>query len=354
MSIAQNAQLSPRQFSTSRMKIFGMAFLLLCFAKPSQSQEAIVRIAPDTIMIGQSSTLFIEVEASQGDLVILPDLTGSNYQHLEFRGMGIDTIPLEDNRISLTFRLPFTSWTPEIYSFNPLSISILHQADTLILESNPFSLTVLNVDLGDDATIYDIKPIKIMRASLGEILTYFIPIVIVLALIGWLVYRYFFRKKKPAPVSIWENVEIPAHIAAISSLEKLRSQKLWQAGRFKQYHSELTFILRMFIERRFGVTALEMTTSEVCRNLPSHLDNKETLGELKHALELADLVKFAKYQPLPVENEKSLDQAIEFVKANIKYEEIKEKENQKKVQISGKNPVEGKQEKNYDKLGWEN
>ncbi len=322
-----------RRVGRKKSSIFFKASILLVllglfFARQAQPQQARARMKPDTIFIGQPSTLKINVEALKGDLVVLPVMTDSIYQDIEFRGLSVDTLSTKDQNISFNFRFPFTSWTPKTYNFLPLTVKILRHDDTLFVESNPFSLVVLAPELADDAEIYDIKPIKKMKASLREILTYFIPIVLVLGLIAWLVYRHFFRKKKQTVDNIWENDAIPAHIAAISSLEKLRNQKLWQAGKIKQYHSELTFIVRMYIEKRFSVPALEMTTREICKSLPPHLDKKESLDDLKPALEVADLVKFAKYQPLPVENEKSLEQAIEFVKANIE-PEVEPEEGQK-------------------------
>ncbi len=294
-----------------------MVLALLVFVQKSQSQRASARIEPDTILIGHHSTLYFEVEALKGDFVALPNFTDSTYKAIEFFEIGVDTILKESNGMSLSFTIPFTSWTPGLFEFDPLPFAILRGADTLRIFSNKITLLVNTVKVADDGEIYDIKPIKKMPASLREILTYFIPLVLLLGLIVWLAYRHFFRKKKETSEDIWENQAIPAHIAAISSLEKLRSQKLWQAGKVKQYHSELTFIVRMFIEKRFSVPALEMTTLEICKSLPPHLESIESINVLKPALEVADLVKFAKYQPLPEENEMSLHQAIEFVKANI-------------------------------------
>jgi len=317
MGINQIIFSTSKKVSISMKTILVLTIMVGLFPEKAHSSQARVKIVPDTILIGQPSTLSIQVDVNQGELVILPDMTGSIYQNIEFWGMGIDTIPIDDERLEMVFILPFTSWTAGSYQFDPLPLTILQNGDTLKIESNPFSIEVLTIDIDEDADIYDIKPIKIMRASLKEILTYFIPIVLLLALIGWFLYRRFTKKNKPVPESIWDNEEIPAHIAAISSLERLRNKKLWQAGKIKQYHSELTFILRMFIEKRFAVNALEMTTSEICVELPKHIQLPQPVGQLEEVLRVADLVKFAKLQPLPNENEKSLEQAIEFVKANV-------------------------------------
>ena len=95
-------------------------------------------------------------------------------------------------------------------------------------------------------------------------------------------------------------------------------QKLWQAGRVKEYHTQLTEILRTYIEDRFKRNALESTSSEIIDDLTGHPEiTKEVLEKLRQLLVLADLVKFAKAMPLPAEHESCLDNGVEFVKATI-------------------------------------
>lgn len=86
-------------------------------------------------------------------------------------------------------------------------------------------------------------------------------------------------------------------------LRRLERRKLWQRGFVKQYHSEVTEIIRRYIERRFGVMALEMTTGEVMHNVKQTAMSVEVQETLFKFLSDADLVKFAKYQPTPEENE---------------------------------------------------
>ena len=101
----------------------------------------------------------------------------------------------------------------------------------------------------------------------------------------------------------------------------MSEKKLWQNGRDKQYHTELTDILRQYIEQRFEVPAMEKTSDEILDELYELAETqKASLANLKQILSIADLVKFAKYQPLADENQLSFMNAKMFVEQTKKIE----------------------------------
>ncbi|MBE9481570.1 MAG: hypothetical protein IMY69_07740, partial [Bacteroidetes bacterium] len=114
--------------------------------------------------------------------------------------------------------------------------------------------------------------------------------------------------------------KIPPHVIALDALEKLRINKLWQSGKIKEYHTEITDIIRVYIHERFGIDAMEMTTDEILASFNKKNDEVDDglKNKLKQTLMLADLVKFAKEKPLPLENDKSLNNSIDFVKETIR------------------------------------
>jgi hypothetical protein len=106
-------------------------------------------------------------------------------------------------------------------------------------------------------------------------------------------------------------------------LEKLRVKKLWQAGKMKEYHTELTDILRKYIEDRFRLMAMESTTSEILDDLQEKTGiSKECRDILGKILSMADLVKFAKYAPLAEDHEGSMEYAIDFISRTYATPEI--------------------------------
>jgi hypothetical protein len=89
----------------------------------------------------------------------------------------------------------------------------------------------------------------------------------------------------------------PAHVIARHRLAALRAADLLAAGKIKEYYSELSFCLREYLENRYHLPALEMTSGEILKSpvragLP--LAQQAALAEV---LEVADLVKFAKHRP---------------------------------------------------------
>ena len=106
---------------------------------------------------------------------------------------------------------------------------------------------------------------------------------------------------------------IPPYDKAVDELKKLREEKMWQSGKVKEYFSSLTDIAREYIEGQFGVNAIEMTTDDILEEIkPLHF-SKETYGKLKDTMEVADLVKFAKYSATTLESDTALSNMTEFV-----------------------------------------
>lgn len=107
----------------------------------------------------------------------------------------------------------------------------------------------------------------------------------------------------------------PAEEVALEKLDLIREQKIWQQGQIKEYHTQLTDVVREYIARRFDVSSTEQTSDETLRAMRPLLNQQKDLFEqLRKMLSLADLVKFAKWTATPDENELSLRNAYTFVK----------------------------------------
>ena len=99
----------------------------------------------------------------------------------------------------------------------------------------------------------------------------------------------------------------------------------------KKYYSELTEIVRGYIERELNVPALEITTDELIdllndfNNVKSIETDKETIYKLKKLLQESDLVKFAKSKPMSHQIEQDRKDA-KIVIDNLKPKEVVEDE----------------------------
>ncbi|MBT7527967.1 MAG: hypothetical protein HN660_00600, partial [Flavobacteriaceae bacterium] len=156
--------------------------------------------------------------------------------------------------------------------------------------------------------LFPIKAIQSEPLVYDDFKPYIIWVILILILIAVFVYYFVFRKK---PIVDQEEpiVQIPPYDEAIEKLKKLDNKLLWQNNQIKKYYSELTEIIRDFIEKELKIPALEITTQELIEAL-SNLDksetlqiDKETTRKLNSLLSEADLVKFAKSTPLSHEIE---------------------------------------------------
>jgi hypothetical protein len=133
--------------------------------------------------------------------------------------------------------------------------------------------------------------------------------------------RYYLLKKRQKIV-VPEKPKVPAHIAALESLEKIRNEQVWKEGRVKEYYSSITDTIRLYIEERFGVFALESTTDEIMAAFRTQVVDPESKNKLQQLLQLADLVKFAKMAPIEMEHQFTLQNAFDFVNGTKREEVI--------------------------------
>jgi len=180
-------------------------------------------------------------------------------------------------------------------------------------ETVPIYLEVESPDIDPDQDIKAIKPPIHAPVTFAEIAPWLGGGLLLVLIVILVIYILKKRKKEEPIFKIRSKPALPPHREAIEKLEKLRLKKLWQSGKLKSYHTELTDIIRYYIERRFSILALEMTTDEIMDKLKLQNINDLAYKKLFNTLVLADLVKFAKEQPLPIENDTSLNNCTDFV-----------------------------------------
>ncbi len=132
---------------------------------------------------------------------------------------------------------------------------------------------------------------------------------------------YFTRRNRQKFVEP-PKPKIPAHITALATLEKIKLEQIWKEGMVKEYYSSISDAVRLYIEERYNVFALESTTDEIMTAFRSQVVDTESKNKLKQLLELSDLVKFAKMTPIEVENQFTLQNAFDFVNGTKREEEI--------------------------------
>ena len=182
-------------------------------------------------------------------------------------------------------------------------------ADSILLIVND----VPNVDTSK-ADIKDIANIMKEPLTFWEIFRW-VLLVLGVALIAWGAVFVSRKVKKREPlITLPKAPPLPPDTVALNDLETLRQKELWQHGRAKEYHTELTDILRRYLCDQFGIDSLEMTSDQTLDAYESLRPQRDESHEmLRTVLRTADMVKFAKAEPQPHEHELSLKNARTFV-----------------------------------------
>ncbi len=314
------------------MKAFAMhvTFLLWAIwvslnALPLSAQQATLKLDPDEIRIGEHTHMLLDITIPVEGEVIWPpvdELLGKDIELI--REETADTLTLNTDSIRIRRSFMITSWEDGYFPVPPVEFKHILEQDTTVFESRPVLLQVADVEVDLEEDIQDIRPIISVPLTFWEVFLWMLAgVVLVLLIIGIYLWRRKRGKQESGEQAVKPREEVPAHIAAISSLETLRKKKLWQDGRVKEHYMELTDIIRLYIGKRYGFAAPEMTTGEILHIIPSRVADERILGLLSDLLHHADLVKFAKHQPGEDKHEKAVDKALAFVSGTVPAENDK-------------------------------
>ena len=221
-----------------------------------------------------------------------------------------DTLDVNGD-VVLQKNIKLTSRDSGFYWVPPLAISFVESGRRTSKSTNKIPLTVNPFPI-DSPQPRDIKGIKKEPLKLED----FIPLFIVLGIaifLGLGAYFYWKHRKK-AEVVVAPPAVIPPHEIALEKLHKLEEQKLWQQGEIKTFQSELTFIVREYLENRFDIQALESTTEEIVFDLKAKDINDQHKEQLTSMFRMADMVKFAKAKPPADVHSRLLEEAEAFVR----------------------------------------
>lgn len=304
-------------------KIQIIFILLFCIqlAGNAQNAEAFSFIEKDSLMIGDQFRYEIGIIVPEGFQVVWPKLIDTISKNIEIiNSQEIDT-SYQENTLVLKKQYTLTSFDSGYFEIPNYSFRFKHGDDSLTFESNTLK-HFIQVYIPAVDTSQAFKAIKGPISepyTLREALPWIILGLLIIAiafLVIWIIQKR--RKNKPLFVSK-PKPELPPHVIAFQMLEELRLAKVWQAGRVKEYYTQLTDITRAYLERRFHFDAPEMTTDEILQELQNSNINNEVSDKLKSALQLADLVKFAKAKPTPLENDLCLNHCVDFVQETKEY-----------------------------------
>ncbi|RCS25971.1 hypothetical protein DUT90_09325 [Polaribacter sp. WD7] len=295
-------------------------YILLLISTVSYAQQTpVVKAEIDTtnIRIGEQFNLKISVEEIQN--VIIPKL--------QLNGLEVvDSTKIDTVKNTLIKKYILTGFDSGAYYIPQQQIFVKNQAyltDSLLVNVATVAIDTTKVKK------FPIKSIKSEPYTFDDFKVYIYIILAALAIIGFWIYWFVIRKRKEEEEETPTYKALPPYDEAIYRLNELDEKQLWQNNQIKEYYSELTEIVRGYIERELSVPALEKTTDEILDMLKDFkksdtiLTSQETIDKLNSLLREADLVKFAKSKPLAPEIEEDRKDA-EYIVANLKPKPIVE------------------------------
>lgn len=299
-------------------KVYKIAVLILslfALVSGANAQDFKVHLDSAKILIGSQATLKVEVVVKEGKKVrfpILPDTLASGLEVVA--QFATDTSKADNSNILLTKKYLLTSFDSGSYVIPQIPVLYFDGSKVDTLLTQPLNLKVNTVAV--DSTkrpLYGIKANIKAPYTFAEIAIVVLVVLLLIAIIAGLI--YYFRKTKNQPIFTFKKKVVePAHVVAFRELEMLQHKKLWQNGHTKQYYSELTDILRKYLEDRMEINAMEMTSFEILASLKTvSYSNKVVFERLMTMLNISDLVKFAKYTSDPIENDQSAKCVFDFI-----------------------------------------
>jgi len=308
-----------------RKKLFLLFLLLVTLSQFNiWAQKITVNAKLDStvLWIGDQANLTFEITQQPDQKVILPIFSDTIVGGLELVApMKLDTVKSADGPIVVTQRYVVTAFEDSLLYIPPYPFVL--NGDTVWSKS--LSLKVVQPFKIDTAanSITDIKPVFEPKFDWMGLMKW---VLLILVIIGLLVLLYFILRKYWMKKPIFEStpeVILPPHIIALNRLDEIKKAKPWQQNRSKEYHTELVDVMREYIEKSFEVNSMEMTSIEILEHLSDlRREKKQAYNALKQMFQLADLVKFAKWNPTPDEHELSLTNAYNFVNLT-KTEDVK-------------------------------
>ena len=283
----------------------------------AQKIQAKAVIDSTNILIGDQINLRIELDQPDNVNIEFPVIGDSLSSTVEVVTKSpLDTFKLDETeQIKIIQNLTITSFDSGKQVVPPFYFRLKYDELYDTIETLPAEFFVHSMPIDTTKGPVDIKKPYQAPVSLKEVTPYILGAILIGALIFFLFY-YIQRKRKNKPIfAKAAKPKEPAHILALRELDRIKEEKLWQTEEIKTYYSLVSDTLRTYIQDRFNIQAMEYTTEETVMAFQQqkNLVSAKSLEELKSILSLSDLVKFAKYTPLPDDHNLTLMNAYFFV-----------------------------------------
>lgn len=329
-----------------------MHLILVCFVSSLSlcAQEISNTVDTTNIRIGEQIIYKINIKTDSLGTIRFPE----SKDFLPFEVINeskLDTNSL-DKKYIISKQFALTHFDSGVFYIPAPKIQFLNRE--VRLDSFRIKINSVVIDTTKQG-LYGIKPI--MKSKTQVDFLYWLYVILALSLIAFFIYYrnqiFSFFKIHKLEVEYFTPYE--KAIKELSEIKKLRYDSNIDV---KNYYSNLTFVVRNFLNQKIINNALECTTKELIIRLNLLKSSKKynlsnpTIKNIDNIFSRADLVKFAKYEPdykTALNDLESLEKEIDNIKLilpeptkeelqkNLKIQEdlrrLKQKKRNKKIVV---------------------
>jgi len=299
-----------------RFLLMGLLMVALLPGLPSTARGQLsiqTEVDRDRITIGDRITYTVTITRDPDLEIVTPGLA-ANLGQFEIKDYQVHDPRSENGKLVDVLEYSITTFDTGQYVIPPLPIGYMVSDSTVFaMAAEPLYIYVESVATGDAKDIRDIKgPVFIPLDRMRILLWGLVGLAVLSAAFG----GWYYWKKRRAGESLLPSRRDPmrpAHDVALEAIASLQASPLLAEGRVKEYHVTLSDIVRQYLEGRYFVTAVEMTTTDILRSMDREDVPEEARGALRRTLEDCDFVKFAKFRPDTEASFAMTDRAVDFV-----------------------------------------
>lgn len=311
-------------------KFYTIALCALIACQVASAAGVKVTASIDSTVVEMGSRAVITVNVSDATHKGAP--VGAMEAGADMGAFDVIAVDTDTTPAGYTYKYTIQAFYPGVAEFGPFAYAVGNdtaESDIVTLKVNEVSLdslTTINPMEGavrEPSKWYDFIPDWLIWSLLG------LFGVLLLIAAGIIIYRY--RRDGRVP---WIAVKpIDPYVEAMAALDALKRRRLAESGNDREYYTALVDILRVYLYRRFGINAMEMSSTQILDTLKQNPETRDNQPRIKQILEVADFVKFARQRPLPDDNIKSFETVRNFVEST---RPLPEPENDKKTKGSAK------------------
>ncbi len=272
-------------------------------------------LSKNRIFIGDKTNLLFEITYANGYEVetILPDTVksvGLEYLAPQNESYWDSHHQVPGGTVYKT-TLSLQGFLSDTLDIPPIPVLYSHDGVIDTIFTLPLKLSIFSVEPDSSGVIEPIMPILEEPKTMEDYQNYLI--FAFLAILSIATIAYVYQKKKTKAIQNNEIIVISPREKALQNLAQLEEKQLWQKGETKLFCSELSYILRQFLEEEYQISALENTTPAILQELDKHAFFDENYSAWKLLLQTTDLVKFSNATPEISFFEKAFDHATQLV-----------------------------------------